>query len=100
MKLSELIKDSLKKIEHDRKQAQDLLDDMGQILSTQPSQYPSMGGVAAKMVEVLQRSNEQQVKIIAILAKKASDDEFGEVSEEEATEMYEDFEEEDLKDGV
>lgn len=98
--LRKLMDDTLRDIDNDRKDAKQLLDDVAQHIGQAPDRYATMGSTAAKYLEVLQRSNEQRVKLISILAKKSEDDDFGEVSDDEATEMYEDFEKEDLKDGA
>jgi len=98
-KLRKLMDDALKAIDDDRKEAKDLLDDVAQYIGKNQERYGTVGLTAAKYLEVLQRSNEQRVKLIGIIAKRSEDDDFGEVSEDEATEMYEDFEKEDLKDG-
>lgn len=99
-KLRKLIDDTLVAIDDDRKDAKALLDDVAQELSKNADKYREIGMVAAKYMETMQRSNEQRVKLISIMAKKSEEDEFGDVSADEATEMYEDFEEEEAKDGT
>ena len=98
-KIRDLMDDTMDAIKTDRKNAEDLLTDVALELGKSPDKYRDVGMVAAKLIESMSRSNEQRIKLIAILAKKTDDDEFGEVSEDEATELYEDFEEEDKKDG-
>lgn len=96
--LRKLMDDALRDIDNDRADAKQLLDDVAQHIGQSPDRYATMGMTAAKYLEVLQRSNEQRVKLIGMLVKRSEDEDFGEVSDEEATEMYEDFENEDLKD--
>lgn len=99
-KIRKLMDDALKAIDDDRKEAKDLLDDLAAHIGKNADRYATMGMTAAKYLETMQRSNEQRVKLIGIIAKRSEDEDFGEVSEDEATEMYEEFEEEDLKDGA
>ena len=98
-KIKDLMIDTLASIDSDRKHAEDLLKDAAVELGKSVDKYRDIGPVAAKFLEALQRSNEQRIKLIGILAKKIDEDEFGDVSGEEATELYEEFEEEDSKDG-
>lgn len=98
-KVKEMMDDALAAIDSDRKKAENFLKDAAVELGKSVDRYKDVGMVAAKFLETLQRSNEQRVKLIGILAKRADDDEFGEVSSDEAVDLYEQFEEEDSKDG-
>ena len=65
-----LIEEALKNIRDDREIARELLNDTANILATSPSETKSLGPIAAKHVETLQRSNEQLVKLISIRQKE------------------------------
>ena len=51
--------------------------------------HREVGLVAAKYLETLQRSNEQLVKIAALVQKKASNEQDTSISEEERDELFE-----------
>ena len=57
-------------IENDRDVTRELLDDVMRYLSKNEQHHREVGSVAAKYVETLQRSNEQLVKIAALIQKK------------------------------
>ncbi len=57
-------------IRNDRKLTRELLDDAVKWLSKDEARHREIGIVLAKYVETLQRSNEQLVKIVALLQKK------------------------------
>lgn len=97
--IKKITEDVLESIEKDRKSAQDLVDDLGKYIGQSAERYSTVGMTMAKYLEALQRSNEQRIKLISIMAKKGDDD-FGEVSEQEAAGIYEDFEKEDAEDGA
>ena len=94
LKVKDLLEKALVSINEDRKNAKELLKDVGKYIGENKERYNSVGMVAAKYLEVMQKSNEQRVKVITIMLKE-QDAEFGNVSEEEATSIYEDFEEEE-----
>jgi len=60
----------IENIHEDRKVTKDLLQDVMRYLSVDDTHHEKVGTVAAKYVETLQRSNEQLVKIVALLQKK------------------------------
>tara|TARA_R110002074_G_scaffold73172_15_gene168154 strand:- start:689 stop:982 length:294 start_codon:yes stop_codon:yes gene_type:complete len=57
-------------IQEDREITRELLDDVVRFMSKDEQRHSEVGMTAAKYVETLQRSNEQLVKITAILQKK------------------------------
>ena len=69
--LDELIGQALDNIENDRQVTEEMLTDIKCYLKGNDSRYAEVGNTAAKFVETLQRSNEQLVKISALLQKKS-----------------------------
>ena len=65
------ILESIENIKEDRDVTKSLLKDVMMYLSGDETRHERVGQVAAKYVETLQRSNEQLVKISALLQKKA-----------------------------
>lgn len=57
-------------IEEDREVTKELLQDVMGYIGKDASNHASVGHVAAKYVESLQRSNEQLVKLVTLMAKK------------------------------
>ena len=55
-----------------------------------PSNHVSVGHVAAKYVESLQRSNEQLVKLVTLMAKK-QDNLYGDLDDEDKKNIYDSF---------
>jgi len=74
-KLDDIIKKALENIESDREVTKDLLNDAISYLSKDESRHRDIGMTLAKYVEVLQRSNEQMVKVATLVQKeeKATD---------------------------
>lgn len=63
------IKEAIKNIEDDRQITRELLDDAIKWLSVDEARHNQIGGVLAKYVETLQRSNEQLVKLCGLMKK-------------------------------
>jgi hypothetical protein len=63
------IKEAIKNIEEDRQITRELLDDAIKWLSVDEARHNQIGGVLAKYVETLQRSNEQLVKLCGLMKK-------------------------------
>lgn len=59
-------------LQNDREITRELLDDVIRYMSKDETRHREVGMTAAKYVETLQRSNEQLVKISALLQKKES----------------------------
>lgn len=70
--LESLINESLQNIRDDRAMASTLLVDIMGHISTNKHEHKETGQIAAKYLETLQRSNEQLVKLNALLFKKSS----------------------------
>ena len=69
-KLDDIIKKALENIESDREVTRDLLNDAINYLSKDDSRHRDIGLTLAKYVEVLQRSNEQMVKVASLVQKE------------------------------
>tara|TARA_Y100000310_G_scaffold344601_1_gene458240 strand:+ start:582 stop:878 length:297 start_codon:yes stop_codon:yes gene_type:complete len=71
-KVDHYFEKAIKNIEDDRNITRRLLDDVMVYLSKDEENHRVVGLTAAKYVETLQRSNEQLVKISALIQKKQS----------------------------
>ncbi len=71
-KLDKYIDEAIKNIRTDRDVTRRLLDDVMIYLSKSDERHREVGVTAAKYVETLQRSNEQLVKVAALIQKKES----------------------------
>ena len=63
------ILESIENIKEDRDVTKSLLKDVMMYLSGDETRHERVGQVAAKYVETLQRSNEQLVKVVALIAE-------------------------------
>ena len=70
--LDSLIEESLDNIRQDRAMASTLLIDLVTHIKGNKHEHKETGPIAAKYLETLQRSNEQLVKLNALLFKKSS----------------------------
>lgn len=68
--IDKCIDDALENINNDRAMTMTLLTDLMEYIRGQDERHQHAGPVAAKYLETLQRSNEQLVKISALLHKK------------------------------
>ena len=68
--LDETLSSALNNIEEDRATTKELLQDLMKYLGAAEERHREVGPVAAKYVETLQRSNEQLVKIAALMQNK------------------------------
>jgi len=68
--LDSLIEQALDNINKDRQVTEDLLSNLKEHMAVSQDRYSDSGPVAAKFVETLQRSNEQLVKLAALVYKK------------------------------
>ena len=84
--LSNYIEKATKNIEEDRAATKTLLMDLMKYLSASDERHKESGMIAAKYLETLQRSNEQLVKLAALLQKKESGTTG--MSEEEKRELF------------
>ena len=68
--LEQYLEQAINNINEDRDVTKALLKDIMQVLASNELEQEKVGAVAAKYVETLQRSNEQLVKIAALLQKR------------------------------
>jgi hypothetical protein len=92
-KTEKYISQAIKNIEKDRELTTNLLYDVMQYISKNEQRHSEVGHVAAKYVESLQRSNEQLVKLTAIVAKR-EDRDYGDLSDDDKTNIYQQITEE------
>tara|TARA_E500000305_G_scaffold111585_2_gene125923 strand:+ start:1581 stop:1865 length:285 start_codon:yes stop_codon:yes gene_type:complete len=70
MKLDEYITEAIDNIRTDRETTKELLNDAINYMSSKHDAHETVGNIAAKYVETLQRSNEQLVKVMGLLQKR------------------------------
>jgi hypothetical protein len=70
LSLDEYLEETTKNIREDRAMAKTLLMDVMADMASSATDRREMGPIAAKFVENLQRSNEQMVKLAAILQRQ------------------------------
>ena len=73
-KIDEHLKEALDNIREDRKITRELLDDAIKYVVKDEARHQQIGLTLAKYVETLQRSNEQIVKIAALMSKNEKSD--------------------------
>ena len=94
--LDETLSNALDNIEEDRATTKELLQDLMKYLGAAEERHREVGPVAAKYVETLQRSNEQLVKVAALMQKqKTSSFEFSSADKDELYNIINDKEEEE-----
>tara|TARA_R100000700_G_C3156645_1_gene133737 strand:- start:666 stop:962 length:297 start_codon:yes stop_codon:yes gene_type:complete len=84
----ELFEEALGNIRDDRKKTSKLLSELKAEIKSGETDLSRSGVVAAKYLESLQRSNEQLVKMVTLLAKNARPEDL-EFSEEEKNNIFE-----------
>lgn len=72
--VDDLLQQAINNVNKDREVTSELLEDVLQYLSKNEAHHREVGTIAAKYVETLQRSNEQLVKISALIQKKNSEE--------------------------
>lgn len=87
-----ILEEAILNIREDRKKALSLLEDLAEFIGQSQERHKDVGQTAAKYLETLQRSNEQLVKITALM-QKDKNDEFGDLNKEEAESLYDELEE-------
>jgi len=70
--INNCIEDAIENINNDRAIAMTLLTDLMEYIRGQEERHQTVGHVAAKYLETLQRSNEQLVKISSLVQKKSN----------------------------
>ena len=89
MEKDELLEEALDNARDDRVVTKDLLTALASEISSSATNHARSGVVAAKYVETLQRSNEQLIKIIAILRKEQNQKEDLSLSTSEKDSIFE-----------
>ena len=85
-KIDHYLEKVVSNIESDRKITRELLDDVVRYLSKDEERHREVGMTASKYVETLQRSNEQLVKVAALIQKSQQKDTG--LSEEDKNELF------------
>lgn len=86
-KVDKYINKVITNIEEDREVTKELLNDVMGYIGSDSSKHAEVGHVTAKYIESLQRSNEQLVKLVTLMAKK-QDDLYGDFSDDEKNNIY------------
>jgi len=73
-KVDDHLEEALENIREDRKVTRELLDDAIKFVAKDEARHQQIGITLAKYVETLQRSNEQIVKIAALMSKNEKSD--------------------------
>ena len=84
--LEAYINEAIKNIRSDRAITTTLLMELMEYIKKDEDRRQSVGTIAAKYVETLQRSNEQLVKISALLQKKAGSEQG--LTDEDKSELF------------
>tara|TARA_Y100000310_G_scaffold226675_1_gene228822 strand:- start:2193 stop:2480 length:288 start_codon:yes stop_codon:yes gene_type:complete len=84
--LDTYLDEAIKNIREDRAITATLLTDLVVYLRASDERHREVGGVAAKYVETLQRSNEQLVKIASLIQKKRAS--AADLTEEDKNEIF------------
>lgn len=92
-KVDKHLKEALDNIREDRKITRELLDDAIKFVAKDEARHQQIGLTLAKYVETLQRSNEQIVKIAALMSKNEKSDE---ITETEMEDIYSMIKKEDI----
>jgi ABC-type transporter Mla subunit MlaD len=85
------LEEAIKNVREDRKKALSLLEDLAEFIGQSQDRHKDVGQTAAKYLETLQRSNEQLVKLTALM-QKSKDDEFGDLDRDDTESLYDEFE--------
>lgn len=85
------LEEAIKNVREDRKKALSLLEDLAEFIGQSQERHKDVGQTAAKYLETLQRSNEQLVKLTALM-QKSKDDEFGDLDRDDTESLYDEFE--------
>ena len=84
--LETYISEAIKNIRSDRAITTTLLMELMEYMKKEEERKESVGTIAAKYVETLQRSNEQLVKVSALLHKKSNSNQG--LTEEDKSELF------------
>ena len=94
-KLSKILEEAIINIREDRRLATLLLEDVVEYISGQQDRHQNVGMTASKYLENLSRTNEQIVKIAAIMKSNLNREE--EISEEDKEDLYKLLENSEIK---
>ena len=86
--VKELITEATRNVNDDRAATKVLLMNLMKYMQSSDDRHREVGLVAAKYLETLQRSNEQLLKIAALMHKKSSSEIDTSISEEEKDELF------------
>jgi len=89
MEKNKLLAESIENIKEDRILTLELLNELRKEISSGSTSHGKAGNTAAKYVETLQRSNEQLVKVLALLQKGEKGKYDTSLSEEETNNIFE-----------
>lgn len=90
-KITDYMEEAVNNIREDRDRALSLLKDIADFIGQNQDRHKDVGVTAAKYLETLQRSNEQLVKITALM-QKSKDDEFGDLDKDDTESLYDELE--------
>lgn len=90
-KIDKFLEEAVNNIREDRDRALSLLKDIADFIGQSQDRHREVGATAAKYLETLQRSNEQLVKITALM-QKSKDSEYGDLDESDTKSLYDEFE--------
>ena len=90
-KLNSYFEEAISNIREDRDRALSLLKDIADFIGQNQDRHKEVGQTAAKYLETLQRSNEQLVKITALI-QKTNNDEYGDLDSSDTDSLYDEFE--------
>mgnify|MGYP003118647339 CR=1 FL=1 len=94
-KFDECILEIIENIRTDRDSAAEMLNDAKNYIQQSAENHKYVGTTVAKYIEALQRSNDQLIKVGAILQKDLQKEEDLEFSEEELEQMHSEWKKED-----
>ena len=86
--LEAVIEQALENVKNDRQETEHLLAQLKEYMMVSRERYADAGSTAAKFVETLQRSNEQLVKIAALLYKKENTSQGYSLSEDDKNQLF------------
>ena len=83
-----LIEQTLENIKNDRQETEYFLQNLKEYMSVSSERVHEAGSTAAKFLETLQRSNEQLVKLAALVHKKETHSYSNSLSESDKEELF------------
>jgi hypothetical protein len=85
---TDLLEEAVRNIREDRDLTYELIQELRSDLVASKVTHKEVGFTAAKYMETLQRSNEQLVKVIAIIKREKTSTDSISISAEEADELF------------